>query len=219
MLTVRDADKQQVVLELVSGQGRTLAFTRTKHGAKKLAKQLTAAGIPAVDLHGNLSQAARKRNLAAFSTGQVRVPATDIAARGIHVDDIDMVVHVDPAAEHKTYLHRCGRTARAGAEGKAISVGTRRSAATSRACCAWPRSSRRPSRFTLDMRLSPSWLGRRPRRTTRRCSLSPSRSHVPRATTGRPGTTARPAGRIVGHVAAQPEPRDFGHHTSPTDRS
>jgi superfamily II DNA/RNA helicase len=125
MLTVRDADKQQVVRELVSGEGRTLAFTRTKHGAKKLAKQLTAAGIPAVDLHGNLSQAARKRNLAAFSTGQVRVlVATDIAARGIHVDDIDMVVHVDPAAEHKTYLHRCGRTARAGAEGKAISVGT-----------------------------------------------------------------------------------------------
>jgi superfamily II DNA/RNA helicase len=125
VLTVRDADKQAVVRELVSGHGRTLAFTRTKHGAKKLAKQLTAAGIPAVDLHGNLSQAARKRNLAAFSEGRVRVlVATDIAARGIHVDDIDMVVHVDPAAEHKTYLHRCGRTARAGAEGKAISVGT-----------------------------------------------------------------------------------------------
>jgi len=123
--TVSETDKHQVVRELMSGRNRALAFTRTKHAAKKLARQLTAAGIPAVDLHGNLSQAARKRNLAAFSDGRVRVlVATDIAARGIHVDDIDLVVHVDPAAEHKTYLHRCGRTARAGAQGTVVSVGT-----------------------------------------------------------------------------------------------
>jgi superfamily II DNA/RNA helicase len=98
-------------------------FTRTKHQAKKLAKQLTAAGIPAVDLHGNLSQPARERNLAAFSSGEVRVLcATDIAARGIHVDDIELVVHVDPPAEHKAYLHRSGRTARAGNEGVVVTV-------------------------------------------------------------------------------------------------
>ena len=125
LLTVTEADKPAVVRELVSGKQRSLAFTRTKHGAKKLARQLTASGIPAVDLHGNLSQAARQRNLAAFTDGSVRVlVATDIAARGIHVDGIDMVVHVDPAAEHKTYLHRCGRTARAGAQGAAVSVVT-----------------------------------------------------------------------------------------------
>ncbi len=125
VLTVDDADKQQVVRELVSGHQRTVAFTRTKHGAKKLAKQLSAAGIPAADLHGNLSQGARQRNLAAFSDGKVRVlVATDIAARGIHVDGIDLVLHVDPPAEHKTYLHRCGRTARAGAQGMAVTVGT-----------------------------------------------------------------------------------------------
>jgi superfamily II DNA/RNA helicase len=118
-------NKPAVVRELVAGQGRTLAFTRTKHGAKKLAKQLTASGIPAVDLHGNLSQSARQRNLAAFGEGTTRVlVATDIAARGIHVDDVTLVVHVDPPAEHKAYLHRSGRTARAGAEGVVVTVST-----------------------------------------------------------------------------------------------
>ncbi len=120
----RDA-KPAVVRALLSGQGRTLAFTRTKHRAKRLAKELTAAGIPAVDLHGNLSQAARQRNLAAFGEGTTRVlVATDIAARGIHVDDVALVVHVDPPAEHKAYLHRSGRTARAGAEGVVVTVST-----------------------------------------------------------------------------------------------
>ncbi len=118
--------KPAVVRELVSGQGRTLAFTRTKHAAKKLAKQLTASGVPAVDLHGNLSQNARQRNLAAFGDGEVRVlVATDIAARGIHVDNVSLVVHVDPPTEHKAYLHRSGRTARAGAEGTVVTIGTR----------------------------------------------------------------------------------------------
>jgi superfamily II DNA/RNA helicase len=96
---------------------------RTKHHAKKLAKQLTDAGIPAVDLHGNLSQVQRDRNLAAFSAGEVRVlVATDVAARGVHVDDIELVIHVDPPAEHKAYLHRSGRTARAGAEGDVVTL-------------------------------------------------------------------------------------------------
>ena len=124
VLAVHDAEsKRLVVNELASGTGRRLLFTRTKHQAKKLAKQLTAAGIPAVDLHGNLSQPARERNLAAFASGEVRVLcATDIAARGIHVDEIELVVHVDPPAEHKAYLHRSGRTARAGNEGVVVTV-------------------------------------------------------------------------------------------------
>ena len=125
VFNVSNDHKATVVKELVSGQGRTLAFMRTKHGAKKLAKQLTQAGVPAVDLHGNLSQGARQRNLAAFGDGSVKVlVATDIAARGIHVDDVSLVVHVDPPAEHKAYLHRSGRTARAGAEGVVVTVGT-----------------------------------------------------------------------------------------------
>ena len=96
---------------------------RTKHHAKKLAKALTDSGIPSVDLHGNLSQVARDRNLAAFSAGDVRVlVATDVAARGVHVDDIELVIHVDPPAEHKAYLHRSGRTARAGSAGDVVTI-------------------------------------------------------------------------------------------------
>ena len=115
--------KATVVRELASGKERSLLFTRTKHAAKKLAKDLTERGIPAVDLHGNLSQPQRDRNLAAFANGSARVlVATDIAARGIHVDDIALVVHVDPPTEHKAYLHRSGRTARAGAKGTVVTV-------------------------------------------------------------------------------------------------
>jgi superfamily II DNA/RNA helicase len=115
--------KRQVVRELASGTGRRLLFTRTKHQARKLARELTADGIPAVELHGNLSQNARERGLEAFSDGSVRVMvATDIAARGIHVDDVELVVHVDPPAEHKAYLHRSGRTARAGNDGDVITL-------------------------------------------------------------------------------------------------
>lgn len=125
LLDIRADEKAAVVRELASGQGRAVLFTRTKHTAKRLAKQLTAAGIPAVDLHGNLSQNARERNLAAFSSGEVRVlTATDIAARGIHVDDVELVVHVDPPSEHKAYLHRSGRTARAGAAGSVVTLVT-----------------------------------------------------------------------------------------------
>ncbi|HIY66063.1 MAG TPA: DEAD/DEAH box helicase [Candidatus Agrococcus pullicola] len=115
--------KPALIKRLASGLGRRILFTRTKHQAKKLAKQLTAAGIPAVDLHGNLSQNARDRNLAAFSDGSVRVlVATDVAARGVHVDAIELVVHVDPPMEHKAYLHRSGRTARAGSTGDVVTV-------------------------------------------------------------------------------------------------
>ncbi|MGH3752172.1 MAG: DEAD/DEAH box helicase [Pseudonocardiaceae bacterium] len=125
VFTVEHADKPSVVHELASGRCRSLLFTRTKHAAKKLAKQLTIAGLPAVELHGNLSQNARERNLAAFSEGSARVlVATDLAARGIHVDEIGLVVHVDPPAEHKAYLHRSGRTARAGAKGIVVTLST-----------------------------------------------------------------------------------------------
>ena len=125
VFAVSAADKPMIIRDLAAGQDRSLLFTRTKHGAKKLAKQLTIAGIPAVEMHGNLSQNARERNLESFSAGTTRVlVATDIAARGIHVDDIALVVHVDPPAEHKAYLHRSGRTARAGAEGVVVTLMT-----------------------------------------------------------------------------------------------
>ncbi|WP_345382395.1 DEAD/DEAH box helicase, partial [Actinomycetospora straminea] len=123
VFTVAPGDRTAVVNELAGGQGRSMLFTRTKHAARKLSRQLTAAGIPATELHGNLSQPARDRNLAGFASGDVRVlVATDIAARGIHVDDVALVVHVDPPAEHKAYTHRSGRTARAGSAGDVVTL-------------------------------------------------------------------------------------------------
>jgi superfamily II DNA/RNA helicase len=115
--------KNELVRTLASGSGRRILFMRTKHQAKKLARSLTESGIPAADLQGNLSQAHRERNLAAFSSGEIRVlEATDVAARGVHVDDIELVVHVDPPTEHKAYLHRSGRTARAGSAGDVVTL-------------------------------------------------------------------------------------------------
>jgi superfamily II DNA/RNA helicase len=125
VITVSPGDRVEVIAALVGGDKRSLVFTRTKHGAERLARQLTAAGIPAAELHGNLRQGARSRNLAAFGSGAVRVMvATDIAARGIHVDGIDLVIHADPPAEHKAYAHRSGRTARAGADGVVVTMQT-----------------------------------------------------------------------------------------------
>jgi superfamily II DNA/RNA helicase len=113
----------KVIADLTAAPGRTLVFTRTKHGAKAMARQLNALGVSAVELHGNLAQNARTRNLAAFSEGKAStMVATDIAARGIHVDDVTLVVHADPPMEHKAYLHRSGRTARAGAEGTVVTL-------------------------------------------------------------------------------------------------
>jgi superfamily II DNA/RNA helicase len=125
LLTIAPTDRMAVAAALAAGDNRPLIFTRTKHGARKLARQLTAARIPAAELHGNLTQASRERNLARFAYGAVRVMvATDIAARGIHVDGIDLVIHADPPAEHKAYLHRSGRTGRAGASGVVITLQT-----------------------------------------------------------------------------------------------
>ena len=125
LLTVAPADRTAVVAALAGGDKRSLVFTRTKHGARKLARQLTAAHIPAAELHGNLSQPVRERNLARFAAGTVRVlVATDIAARGIHVAGVGLVIHADPPAEHKAYLHRSGRTGRAGASGVVVTLQT-----------------------------------------------------------------------------------------------
>jgi superfamily II DNA/RNA helicase len=114
-----------VLVDLASAPGRTLLFTRTKYGAKALARQLNKSGVPTVELHGNLGQGARTRNLDAFHSGKAAaLVATDIAARGIHVDDISLVVHADPPAEHKAYLPRSGRTARAGNAGTVVTLMT-----------------------------------------------------------------------------------------------
>jgi superfamily II DNA/RNA helicase len=121
--TVTQAGKVDAAAELIADHQRTLVFTRTRHGADRLARQLTRAGYRAEAMHGDLTQNARRRALEAFSSGRVgALVATDVAARGIHVDDIDLVVHYDPPAEAKAYLHRSGRTARAGAAGTVVTL-------------------------------------------------------------------------------------------------
>jgi superfamily II DNA/RNA helicase len=123
LLLVAPDDKAAVTAEIAGRDGRTLLFVRTKHGADRLTTQLRRQGVAAGVLHGGRSQNARTRTLAEFREGQVSVlVATDVAARGIHVDDLGLVVHVDPPAEPKDYLHRAGRTARAGESGTVVTL-------------------------------------------------------------------------------------------------
>src|ERR1700733_5367222 len=123
VLVLRAEDKVPVAAEIASRPGRTLFFVRTKHGADRLVLQLSRAGIGAGGIHGNRNQNQRQRALEAFAAGHPRVlVATDVAARGIHVDDVDLVVQFDPPEDHKDYLHRSGRTARAGASGQVVAL-------------------------------------------------------------------------------------------------
>ena len=125
VLHVTRENRLPILVDLTSAPGRTMVFTRTKHGAKALTRQLNKNGVTALELHGNLSQGARTRNMDAFHSGKATaLVATDIAARGIHVDDVALVVHADPPVEHKAYLHRSGRTARAGNDGTVITLMT-----------------------------------------------------------------------------------------------
>ncbi len=126
ILVLRGEDKVPVAVEIANRPGRTLFFVRTKHGADRLAKQLSRAGVGAAAIHGNRSQSQRQRALEEFTAGHPRVlVATDVAARGIHVDNVDLVVHFDPPEDHKDYLHRSGRTARAGASGQVVALAER----------------------------------------------------------------------------------------------
>lgn len=125
VLYVERADKPVVIAQIASRAGRTLLFVRTQHGVDRLVAQLASVGVRAGTLHGGKSQAFRSHALSAFTDGTVPVlVATDVMARGIHVDDVSLVVHVDPPADPKDYLHRAGRTARAGAPGSVVTVVT-----------------------------------------------------------------------------------------------
>ncbi|MFC7625056.1 DEAD/DEAH box helicase [Microlunatus sp. GCM10028923] len=125
VLQVTRDNRLPILIDLTSAPGRTVVFTRTKHGAKGLARKLNRSGVPAVELHGNLNQNARTRNLEAFHSGRATtLVATDIAARGIHVDHVALVIHADPPVDPKAYLHRSGRTARAGNSGAVITLAT-----------------------------------------------------------------------------------------------
>ncbi|MBS1908180.1 MAG: DEAD/DEAH box helicase [Actinobacteria bacterium] len=126
VLVIEHRDKAEILTSLVDREGRTLVFSRTRAYAEQLAETFEDAGIPAVSLHGDLNQAKRTRNLQKLTSGRVNVlVATDVAARGIHVDDIDLVIQADAPDEYKTYLHRAGRTGRAGNAGRVVTLITR----------------------------------------------------------------------------------------------
>ena len=197
--------KTAVVRSLASGTGRRIMFLRTKHQAKKLAKQLTASGIPAVDLHGNLSQNARQRNLEAFSTGGVKVlVATDIAARGIHVDDVELVVHVDPPTEHKAYLHRSGRTARAGSGGDVVTVMLPAEAGDVRSLMRLAKITAQPQQVTADSPVVAALTGQVAAHVEPApvVEQAPARSSAPRGA-GAPRSSAPSAGRGRGAGAGR----------------
>ncbi|MFJ6844146.1 DEAD/DEAH box helicase [Streptomyces griseoluteus] len=123
ILIVKPKDKAPVTAAIASRKGRTIIFVRTQLGADRIAEQLRESGVKADALHGGMTQGARTRTLADFKDGYVNaLVATDVAARGIHVDGIDLVLNVDPAGDHKDYLHRSGRTARAGRSGTVVSL-------------------------------------------------------------------------------------------------
>ena len=126
ILVIEHRDKAQILDQLVDREGKTLVFARTRAYAEMLAEQFADVGIPAVSLHGDLNQQRRTRNLERLTSGRVNVlVATDVAARGIHVDDIDLVIQADAPDEYKTYLHRSGRTGRAGKTGRVVTLITR----------------------------------------------------------------------------------------------
>ncbi|MDJ0323693.1 DEAD/DEAH box helicase [Cryobacterium sp. PH31-AA6] len=123
VLMIEHRDKSAIIGQLVDRQGKTLIFSRTRAYAEQLADQLEDAGVKATSLHGDLNQARRTRNLQMLTSGRVNVlVATDVAARGIHVDDIDLVIQADAPDEYKTYLHRSGRTGRAGKSGTVVTL-------------------------------------------------------------------------------------------------
>lgn len=125
VLIMDQAHKDVIATQIAAREGRTIFFVRTKHGADKLAEKMLHAGVPVGVLHGGKSQSQRTRVLAAFKEGRTNaLVATDVAARGIHVDGVSLVVHVDAPADHKDYLHRAGRTARAGATGTVVTLST-----------------------------------------------------------------------------------------------
>jgi superfamily II DNA/RNA helicase len=174
--TKRDK-RVEVAASLVSEHGSTVVFCRTKHGTDRVTKQLRAAGVKAVPIHGGRSQAQRDRALATFAAGKAQaLVATDVAARGIHVDDVRCVLHFDIATSNKDYLHRSGRTGRAGAAGVVISLVTEGDGAAARQL-----------QKGLSMPLSAKSSGSRAGGNTQRDGAAPSRDSGPARSGGAEG--------------------------------
>ena len=122
-LAVHEMDRVRVAARIIEASNRTIIFSRTKWGADKLTGKLVGEDVRAAAIHGDLRQVQREKALADFKMGRIKcLVATDVAARGIHVDDVDVVIHYDPPSDAKTYVHRSGRTARVGKSGVVVSL-------------------------------------------------------------------------------------------------
>ena len=122
-LKVHELDRVKVLASIIEGSNKTMVFTATKRDADRIVVKLQGEGVNAAAIHGDLRQQLRERTLADFASGKIKaLVATDVAARGIHVDDVAVVIHLEPATDHKTYLHRSGRTARAGTSGVVVTL-------------------------------------------------------------------------------------------------
>ncbi|WP_419846972.1 DEAD/DEAH box helicase [Candidatus Poriferisocius sp.] len=122
-VAVHEMDKVKVTAAIIRASNRALVFSATRHGCDRLSRKLKAENVRAEPIHGDLRQKAREQSLARFASGDIQaLVATDVAARGLHIDDVDVVIHYDPPPDHKTYLHRSGRTARAGETGMAVTL-------------------------------------------------------------------------------------------------
>ncbi|MER6421722.1 DEAD/DEAH box helicase [Streptomyces sp. NPDC001137] len=204
VLHVEDEDKHATTTEIAARDGRVIMFLDTKHAADRLAKKLLAVGVRAAALHGGKSQNQRTRTLAQFKDGQVSVlVATNVAARGIHVDNLDLVVNVDPPGDHKDYLHRGGRTARAGESGTVVTL-------------VLPHQRREVSRLMADAGITP--------RTTRvrsgeaelsRITGAQAPSGVPVVLTPPPAPESRPARTGSAPRARRGRPAQQGRRRSP----
>ena len=203
VLHVEDEDKHATTTEIAARDGRVIMFLDTKHAADRLAKKLLAVGVHAAALHGGKSQSQRTRTLTQFKDGHVSVlVATNVAARGIHVDNLDLVVNVDPPGDHKDYLHRGGRTARAGESGTVVTL-------------VLPHQRREVSRLMADAGITP--------RTTRvrsgeaelsRITGAQTPSGVPVVVTPPPTAESRPARTGSGPRARRGRPAQ-GRRRSP----
>ena len=204
VLHVEDEDKHATTTEIAARDGRVIMFLDTKHAADRLAKKLLAVGVRAAALHGGKSQNQRTRTLAQFKDGQVSVlVATNVAARGIHVDNLDLVVNVDPPGDHKDYLHRGGRTARAGESGTVVTL-------------VLPHQRREVSRLMADAGITP--------RTTRvrsgeaelsRITGAQTPSGVPVVLTPPPTAESRPARTGSAPRARRGRPAQQGRRRAP----
>jgi superfamily II DNA/RNA helicase len=200
-------ERTAVVAEVSKTLGSTMVFCRTRHGADRVAKRLSQLGVSAAPIHGGLSQPKRDKALKSFIDGNVdALVATDVAARGVHVDDVAVVVHFDPPADSATYVHRSGRTARAGASGVVIALVER----------GGENSARRLQREVgIDVGVTkPSFADLKPKRTTSNHSVA-----APTSTDRRTGTVKFfHDGRGYGFIDIGGEADVFVHYTNARDR-